>query len=114
MIRLFVSSKDKEDDISIGVKSTALLFQDKTVPWLALFSSIMVANLTAAGYMADQTWPYFAAVTGVSAQLIWQVNISLYSNPSLKVEKLIHDPSCRLQIKVVPKPIKESGLVYIF
>ena len=66
------------------MKSTALLFQEKTVPWLALFSSIMVANLTAAGYMADQTWPYYTAVAGVSAQLIWQVNISLYSKPSVK------------------------------
>lgn len=65
--------KDKEDDISIGVKSTALLFKDKSVPWLGLFSSVMVANLITAGYMADQTWPYFAAVSGVSAQLAWQV-----------------------------------------
>ena len=33
----------------------------------------MVTNLTAAGFMANQTWPYFAAVAGVSAHLLWQV-----------------------------------------
>ena len=58
----------------IGVKSTALLFQNKTAPWLGLFSTVMVANLITAGYMADQTWPYFVAVTGVSAHLLWQVH----------------------------------------
>lgn len=72
-----IFTKDKADDILIGVKSTALLFQDRTVPWLGLFSTFMVTNLLATGIMADQTWPYFAAVAGVSAHLLWQVNICL-------------------------------------
>ena len=59
------------------MKSTALLFQDKTVRWLGLFSAIMVSNLAVVGYMADQTWPYFASVAGVSAHLVWQVRTSL-------------------------------------
>jgi len=65
--------QDKEDDALIGVKSTALLFKDKTVPWLGFFSAIMVTNLTVAGFMADQAWPYFAGVASVSAHLLWQV-----------------------------------------
>ena len=74
---LFV--QDKADDILIGVKSTALLFKDKTVPWLGLVSTSMVFMLLTSGYMADQTWPYYAAVGGVAGHLAWQVcSILLY------------------------------------
>lgn len=65
--------QDKADDILIGVKSTALLFRDKTVPWLGLFSTSMVTFLLTSGYMADQTWPFYAAVGGIAGHLAWQV-----------------------------------------
>lgn len=40
--------QDTEDDALIGVKSTALLFGDKTVPWLRLFMMVAVVFMAAA------------------------------------------------------------------
>ena len=57
----------------VGVKSTALKLGDKTKPWLMGFSSAMLSGLTVAGYLCDQTWPYYLAVTATGAHLWWQV-----------------------------------------
>eukprot|EP00794_Sanderia_malayensis_P018751 gene18753-20642_t len=65
--------QDKADDASIGVKSTALLFNEKTTPFLSMFSAGMVSLLTLSGYMADQTFPYYLALGGVAAHLGWQI-----------------------------------------
>lgn len=72
-------SKDKADDILIGVKSTALLFGDRTKPWLTGFSSVMLSNLAIVGINSGQTWPYYAGLGCVAAHLVWQVLIILLS-----------------------------------
>uniref|UniRef100_A0AC34GMQ0 Para-hydroxybenzoate--polyprenyltransferase n=1 Tax=Panagrolaimus sp. ES5 TaxID=591445 RepID=A0AC34GMQ0_9BILA len=65
--------QDKEDDIKIGVKSTALRFGDQTKPWLTAFSVGMISNLTIAGIVTNQTWPFFLAVAATSCHLGWQI-----------------------------------------
>ncbi|VDM51885.1 unnamed protein product [Angiostrongylus costaricensis] len=65
--------QDKADDIMIGVKSTALRFGAATKYWLGGFTSVTVAGLGIAGYLAEQTWPYYLALAGTAAQLTWQV-----------------------------------------
>lgn len=45
--------QDKEDDILIGVKSTALLFGDNTKLWLAGFYSLMIALMVVAFVSVD-------------------------------------------------------------
>ena len=67
--------QDKEDDLLIGVKSTALRFGEQTKPWLLGFSGVMVGGLTACGMLCDQTWPYFLGVSAVTAHLLHQVII---------------------------------------
>eukprot|EP01116_Phalansterium_solitarium_P005172 TRINITY_DN1655_c0_g1_i1.p1 TRINITY_DN1655_c0_g1~~TRINITY_DN1655_c0_g1_i1.p1 ORF type:complete len:377 (+),score=104.14 TRINITY_DN1655_c0_g1_i1:67-1197(+) len=65
--------QDKDDDLLIGVKSTALLFGDDTKRWLTGFSAATIAGLTLAGVMAHQQWPFFAC-TGLGAvHLGWQL-----------------------------------------
>ena len=58
----------------VGVKSTALKLGDKTKPWLMGFSSLMLSGLTATGYLCEQTWPYYLAVTATGAHLWYQVS----------------------------------------
>jgi len=67
-------SKDKTDDVLIGVKSTALLFGDQTKTWLTGFSAVMLSNLGLVGINSGQTWPYYAGLGAVAAHLAWQVN----------------------------------------
>lgn len=67
--------QDKDDDIQIGVKSTALRFGDNTKIWLSGFTAAMLAGLTTAGLACDQTLPYYASVGIVGGHLIQQVTI---------------------------------------
>ncbi|EDV24693.1 uncharacterized protein TRIADDRAFT_25833 [Trichoplax adhaerens] len=81
--------QDKDDDRFINVKSTALLFGDNTKHWLSLFAGITTTGLVLSGLSAHQTWPYFAAVGGGFAHLLYQiysVNIS-NTDSCLKVFK---------------------------
>ncbi|KAJ3155698.1 Para-hydroxybenzoate--polyprenyltransferase, mitochondrial precursor (PHB:polyprenyltransferase) [Geranomyces michiganensis] len=66
--------QDKKDDVSAGIKSTALRFGDNLKPWLTLFSATTVGGLAVAGYANSQGVPfYLISVGGVAAHLAWQV-----------------------------------------
>ena len=65
--------QDKEDDVLIGVKSTALKFGDGTKPWLVGFYSITVILLAATGLLANLAWPFYSGLTLAAWQLAWQI-----------------------------------------
>ena len=54
--------QDKEDDILIGVKSTALKFGAATGPWLIGFYAITVCLLAMTGYLVEMAWPFYLAL----------------------------------------------------
>jgi 4-hydroxybenzoate polyprenyltransferase len=65
--------QDREDDALIGIKSTALLFGPRTKPMLAVFYTLAVVLLGAAGWSAG-AGPIFAlGLLGFAAHLAWQV-----------------------------------------
>uniref|UniRef100_A0A7E4W539 NR LBD domain-containing protein n=1 Tax=Panagrellus redivivus TaxID=6233 RepID=A0A7E4W539_PANRE len=66
-------SASGKDDLKIGVKSSALCLQDRTKPWLAGFAAAMITNLSLAGAITGQSWPFYAAVSATAAQLTWQI-----------------------------------------
>ncbi|XP_035515059.1 4-hydroxybenzoate polyprenyltransferase, mitochondrial [Morone saxatilis] len=65
--------QDKEDDVKVGVKSTALRFQEQTKPWLSGFTVAMMSGLVAAGVNAEQTLPYYAVLSTVALHLTYQI-----------------------------------------
>ncbi|XP_037536834.1 4-hydroxybenzoate polyprenyltransferase, mitochondrial [Nematolebias whitei] len=65
--------QDKDDDLKVGVKSTALKFQEQTKLWLSGFTLAMMAGLVVAGVNAEQTLPYYAALTTVAGHLTHQI-----------------------------------------
>ncbi|XP_051785636.1 4-hydroxybenzoate polyprenyltransferase, mitochondrial isoform X3 [Erpetoichthys calabaricus] len=65
--------QDKVDDLLVGVKSTALLLQDHTKPWLSGFSAVMLSGLILTGIISDQTLPYYGALSVVGAHLFYQI-----------------------------------------
>jgi 4-hydroxybenzoate polyprenyltransferase len=65
--------QDKEDDILVGVKSTALKLGAATRPWLAGFYAAAVALFAAAGIADGLGWPFYAALAAGAVQLAWQV-----------------------------------------
>lgn len=65
--------QDKDDDIKVGVKSTALRFQEQTKPWLSGFMVAMMSGLVVVGVNAEQTLPYYAVLSVVAIHLTHQI-----------------------------------------
>ncbi|KAM5181490.1 4-hydroxybenzoate polyprenyltransferase, mitochondrial [Mantella aurantiaca] len=65
--------QDKKDDVIVGVKSTALLFNEQTKLWLSGFSAAMLGGLTLTGLNCHMTFPYYAAVALIGGHLAHQI-----------------------------------------
>jgi 4-hydroxybenzoate polyprenyltransferase len=66
--------QDREDDALIGIKSTALLFGERTKPMLAVFYALAVALLAAAGWSAGAGVVSLLGLIAFAAHLAWQVH----------------------------------------
>ncbi|XP_067846135.1 4-hydroxybenzoate polyprenyltransferase, mitochondrial isoform X1 [Heptranchias perlo] len=73
--------QDKTDDVLVGVKSTALRFQEQTKQWLLGFSTVMLTGLTVVGLNTEQMLPYYAAVVAVGTHLAHQIYSLDINNP---------------------------------
>lgn len=65
--------QDKEDDAIIGVRSTALLFGERTKPMLVLFFGAMLVLLTGAIVQAGGGVVAFAGLLIAGLHMAWQV-----------------------------------------
>jgi 4-hydroxybenzoate polyprenyltransferase len=66
--------QDQEDDRRIGVKSAALYFGSSVHQGVGLAFGIMLAFLTAAGWLSQLGWPYYTALLGVAVFFLLQIN----------------------------------------
>jgi 4-hydroxybenzoate polyprenyltransferase len=65
--------QDRDDDALIGIKSTALLFGDRTALMLATFYGGAVVLIAVAGLMAGGGFIFMLGIIAFSAHLAWQV-----------------------------------------
>ncbi|AIL12817.1 hypothetical protein IM40_03655 [Candidatus Paracaedimonas acanthamoebae] len=65
--------QDREDDLLLGLKSTAITLGDKTRPVLSLFFLLMILFLIAGGIKADLKWSYHLVVALVILHALWQL-----------------------------------------
>ena len=63
---------DREDDISIGLKSTAILFGEHDLLILRLLKILMVALLVLLGLQLQFSWPWFAGVAVAAGLFVYQ------------------------------------------
>jgi 4-hydroxybenzoate polyprenyltransferase len=89
--------QDSEDDALVGLKSTALLFGERTKPILAMFSTAAVVLLAAAGLTAGAGVVFLIGLAAFAAHLAWQV-----------VRLDIGDPALCLKIF---KSNRDAGLI---
>ncbi len=75
--------QDSEDDALVGLKSTALLFGDRTKPMLALFSTASVVLIGLAGYTAGARWMFALGLAIFAGHLAWQIRAIDIANPAL-------------------------------
>jgi len=65
--------QDREDDALVGIKSTALLFRERTKPVLAVFYMLAVALLASAGWNAGAGIVFSLGLIAFAAHLAWQI-----------------------------------------
>ena len=63
---------DRDDDVSIGLKSTAILFGRFDLLILRLLKIIMIALLVLLGLRLQFSWPWFAGVMIAATLFLWQ------------------------------------------
>ncbi|KAM3723867.1 4-hydroxybenzoate polyprenyltransferase [Dirofilaria immitis] len=76
------SQQDKTDDLIAGIKSTALLFGDKTKYWLSGFAAFTLLGLGTTGIMTQQTWPFYSALAITGTHLAWQIGTVNINDPN--------------------------------
>lgn len=65
--------QDKEDDLALGLKSTAIRFGDETTKWLSgLYAATILVWLISA-YLAGAAVFTFVALAAIGVHFIWQV-----------------------------------------
>jgi len=89
--------QDREDDALIGIKSTALLFRERTKPMLALFYALAVMLIAWAGFSAGAGLIFALGLLAFAAHLAWQI-----------VRLDVDDP---LNCLVVFKSNRDAGLI---
>ncbi len=65
--------QDKDDDVLIGVKSTALKFGEKTADWLFGFYLITLTGIVIAGWMTGLSVLFYIGMAGAGTHLLWQL-----------------------------------------
>jgi 4-hydroxybenzoate polyprenyltransferase len=75
--------QDREDDALVGIKSTALLFGERTKPVLAAFYTFAVALLALAGWTAGAGLVFSLGLLAFAAHLSWQIRRLDISDPGL-------------------------------
>ena len=65
--------QDTEDDIMVGIKSTALLFGERTQLALTIFYSLAVVLIGVALWLGGSGWFAWIGLAAFAAHLVWQV-----------------------------------------
>ncbi len=74
--------QDREDDLMLGLKSTALRFGDNTASWVGGFYGAALVLWTIAGALAGTHLIFYVAVAMVALQLAWQVTTLDIDDPA--------------------------------
>ena len=64
--------QDKEDDVLIGVKSSALALGARTVPFLFVVYGLTAVLLVLAGWMTGIGWAFYPLALAACLHLLWQ------------------------------------------
>lgn len=75
--------QDKEDDIKVGVKSTALKFGNNTLNWLVGFYFLCFSLILLSGYLSKFSLLFYAAMIVAGGQLFYQLKTLEIDNREL-------------------------------
>jgi 4-hydroxybenzoate polyprenyltransferase len=103
--------QDAEDDLMVGIKSTALLFGENTKPALLLFYGLAVTLIGCALGLAGAGWAAWIGLAAFSAHLIQQiVRLDIRNSPlCLKLFKSNRDAGLLLFAGLVSDAVLRAG-----
>ena len=71
---------DKEDDLKIGVKSTAILFGDYDRHIMAVLQLVIIGLLLTVGLLQHLSWPYYLGLTVAAGLSVYQQILIFHRN----------------------------------
>lgn len=75
--------QDREDDLLVGIKSTALRLGAATPQWLVGFYVLTIALIGASAWATGIGWPFYAGLAAAAAHLAWQLRRLDIDDPRL-------------------------------
>jgi len=63
---------DRDDDLKIGVQSTAIAFGDMDTMLIGVMQVMVLAGLLMAGRATGLAWPFYASLLAAAALFLWQ------------------------------------------
>ena len=82
---------DREDDLRIGVKSTAILFGRHDLLIIGIFQAIMLGLLVVIGLRAGRGWIYYTGLVAGVGFFVYQQMISLDREPKACFEAFLNN-----------------------
>ncbi len=67
---------DRDDDLAVGIKSTAILFGKFDLIIVAVLMVLMLSMLVLLGWVLEWGWPWFLGLLIAAALFTWQVFIA--------------------------------------
>jgi len=74
--------QDKQDDLRIGIKSSAIALGPHTRPWLLAFYAVALSSWVAAGFAAGLGILFWIGLAGSAFQLAWQAARAAIDDPA--------------------------------
>ncbi|QBZ84231.1 4-hydroxybenzoate octaprenyltransferase [Hydrogenovibrio crunogenus] len=72
---------DKEDDVKLGIKSTAILFGDRVQEIIGLFQAIMLLGFLWIGDLFGLSWPYYGSVLIAAGFFVYHQYLLSFDQP---------------------------------
>lgn len=77
----FYAMTDREDDLKVGIKSTAILFGNADRSVTATLQLLFLLALAAQGLVFHLSWPYYSALIGVALLFVYQQHLIANRQP---------------------------------
>ncbi len=71
---------DREDDLKMGIKSTAILFGDADRLMIGILQGLTLLALIMVGQRLEFTWPWYAGIAAMSVTFIYQHTLIRYTS----------------------------------
>ncbi|MDX1803092.1 MAG: 4-hydroxybenzoate octaprenyltransferase [Alcanivorax sp.] len=69
---------DREDDLKLGIKSTAILFGDADRLMIAVLQGLTLLALVMVGHRLAFSWPWYAGLAGMAGTFLFQHSLIRY------------------------------------